>query len=223
MSTQSALRAPPSLSSTKRPAPSARSPTVLHGEQLGAEAARLVGAAPREIRAAEPGREAEVVLDAARLAACPPGASRSTMIVRRPSEAPYTAAASPAGPPPRWPGRSGPGPAGRRRRVAPPAPGRSGARARCRPPAAPPAGGRPARRPPSAARAPRRRARRPASGRARGCGPGSRAARGSPWRSGARRAAHRRTPARRPLSTSSAGPRRPGTAAPPADPAGLSR
>src|SRR5919201_5636873 len=32
--------------------------------------------------------------------AWPPGASRSTTIVRSPSDAPYTAAASPAGPPP---------------------------------------------------------------------------------------------------------------------------
>ena len=32
--------------------------------------------------------------------ACPPGASRSITIVRRPSDAPYTAAARPAGPAP---------------------------------------------------------------------------------------------------------------------------
>ena len=32
--------------------------------------------------------------------AWPPGASRSTITVRSPSEAPYTAAARPAGPPP---------------------------------------------------------------------------------------------------------------------------
>src|SRR5204863_123542 len=36
--------------------------------------------------------------------AWPPGASLSTTIVRRPSEAPYTAAARPAGPPPHHPG-----------------------------------------------------------------------------------------------------------------------
>ena len=34
------------------------------------------------------------------VSAWPPGASRSMTSVRRPSEAPYTAAASPAGPPP---------------------------------------------------------------------------------------------------------------------------
>ncbi len=32
--------------------------------------------------------------------ACPPGASRSMSTVHRPSDAPYTAAASPAGPAP---------------------------------------------------------------------------------------------------------------------------
>ncbi len=41
---------------------------VLHGEQLGAEPARLVGRAPREVRAAQAVREAQVVLDPARLA-----------------------------------------------------------------------------------------------------------------------------------------------------------
>ena len=41
---------------------------VLHGQELGAEAARLVGRPAREVGAAEAHREAEVVLDPARLA-----------------------------------------------------------------------------------------------------------------------------------------------------------
>ena len=64
-----ALRLPPPESETRRPAPSTASRhRALHAEQLGAEPARLIGAAPREVRAAEPTREPEVVLDAAGLA-----------------------------------------------------------------------------------------------------------------------------------------------------------
>ena len=86
-------------------------------EDLGAEPARLLERAARELVARHARREAEVVLDPRGLPACPPGASRSTTSVRSPSEAPYTAAASPAGPLPRSPCRT------RRRR--PRCPGRA--------------------------------------------------------------------------------------------------
>ena len=67
-STQFALRLPPPESATRRPAPSTcERHRALHAEQLGAEAARLIGAAPREVRAAEAAGEPEVVLDAAGL------------------------------------------------------------------------------------------------------------------------------------------------------------
>ena len=46
---------------------------VLDGQQLGAQPARLVGGAPRQVGAAQAGREAEVVLDPARLAGLPAG------------------------------------------------------------------------------------------------------------------------------------------------------
>ena len=58
--------------STIRPAPSTRrADGVLHGQQLGAEPAGLVGRAAGQIRAAQSCREAQVVLDAARLTGLP--------------------------------------------------------------------------------------------------------------------------------------------------------
>ena len=96
-----ALSRPPPVSCTIRPAPSTFRPMASETvEELGAEPAGLVGGAPGQVGAREPGGEAEVVLDRLDCPACPPGASRSTITVRSPSEAPYTAAASPAGPPP---------------------------------------------------------------------------------------------------------------------------
>ena len=70
-------------------------------EELGAEPLRLRQGAARQLAAADAGRKPEIVLDPR--AACPPvrpGACRSSSSVRSPSDAPYTAAARPAGPAP---------------------------------------------------------------------------------------------------------------------------
>ena len=167
---------------------------VADGEQLGAEPARLVGRAPGEVGPGEPGREAEVVLDAAGLARL--SAGRLALDEHRLE--PLRRAVDG--------GRQAGGPAadddevvvvgGRRagrRRGARPARGSSGARRRSRPRAARPAGGRRRRSRRSAARAPRRRARRRGTAPGRGCARGSRAGRGTPSRSGGRSRGRRRS------------------------------
>ena len=70
-------------------------------EDLGAEPARLLQRAARQLvaRDALMGSRGSSRSETT-CPAWPPGASRSITIVRRPSDAPYTAAASPAGPAP---------------------------------------------------------------------------------------------------------------------------
>ena len=68
-------------------------------EDLGAEPSRLLQrAARRAHRRTRPTGSRGSSRSATTCPAWPPGASRSTTIVRRPSEAPYTAAARPGGP-----------------------------------------------------------------------------------------------------------------------------
>jgi hypothetical protein len=60
----------------------------------------LLKCAMRQFPAGDSTNKAKIVFDSRRRAAWPPGASCSINSVARPSDPPYTAAASPAGPPP---------------------------------------------------------------------------------------------------------------------------
>jgi hypothetical protein len=70
---------------------------VAGGEHLGAELRGLPAGPVGELGAGHAVGEAEVVLDPRALPGLPAGGLRSTSTVRRPSDAPYTAAPSPAG------------------------------------------------------------------------------------------------------------------------------
>ena len=228
MSTQLALSTPPPLSSTNRAAPSTRSADrLLDGEQLGAEPPRLVGRAARQVRAAQPGREAQVVLDPARLARL---AARRLALDHHGLQA--LRGAVHRG---RQPGRAAAddhevvvvlrGVAGDAQPLGQLEDRRALEHGAVLQQRHRQAVGRHARDR-AAAPAPRRRARRRASVPARGCGRGSRAGRATPARSGGPPGARRPPRAPRRTPTSSAGPPRPGTAAPRAGPtasAGSSR
>ena len=193
---------------------------VLDRQQLGAEPARLVGRAAREVGAAEPGREAEVVLDPARHAR--PGRRAPRARPAR-SSGPRTRRRPPRPARPgrrrRSRGRSARPRARRTRRAARRARARSGARAPCRPPAAPPAG-RSVSTPVDGQQLARLGVALDVEPAHRHAVAGEEVAQvvRVAARSGARSRARRRTPAPRPPPTSSAGPRRPGTAAPRAGP-----
>ena len=73
---------------------------AVQDQELRAEALRLPPGEPRQLGAPDGLHETEEVLDADVYEACPPGTSSSATAVDSPSEAPYTAAARPAGPAP---------------------------------------------------------------------------------------------------------------------------